>query len=102
MKRFTVIALALGFFGVIGLSQVQRVAASGEACARTKFETEMVKKACTDGGQKAAKDAMKAFLKEAKKVKAEITACDSCHTKLKDGFPLKPNGLELYKAAGGK
>jgi cytochrome c553 len=102
MKRFTVIALALGFFGVVGLSQAPQVDAGGEACARTKFETELVKKACADGGLKGAKDAMKVFLKAAKKASSEVTGCDSCHTKLKDGYPLKPNGLELFKAAGGK
>jgi hypothetical protein len=102
MKKFSLIALALGFIGVVGLSQAPQVVAGGEACTRTKFETELVKKACADGGMKGAKDAMKAFLKDAKKANAQVTGCDSCHTKLKDGYPLKPNGLELYKASGGK
>ena len=102
MKRFTVIALALGFFGIVGLTGSPSVDAAGAPCARTEFKTEMVKKACSDGGLKAAKDAMKAFLKDAKKANKDVTGCDSCHTKLKDGYPLKPNAMDLFKASGGK
>ena len=67
------------------------------ACVHTDFKTEMVKQACTKGGQKEAKDVMKTFMKE-KKVKS----CNQCHSKLAPKYELKPDALEQFQKLGGK
>lgn len=71
--------------------------AEGTACLHTDFKTELVKQACTKGGQKEAKDAMKAFMKEKK-----IKSCNQCHSKLAPKYELKPDALEQFQKAGGK
>ena len=71
-------------------------------CVRKSFKTQLIKDACSKGGQKAAKKTMKAFVKVAKKKNDKIENCSSCHSKLGGDFPLKENALELFKAAGGK
>lgn len=69
---------------------------AADKCQRSDFKTEMVKKACESGGQKAAKDAMKVWMK-AKKIKS----CNQCHTKLAPTYELKADGLEQFKKLGG-
>src|SRR4051812_28780459 len=71
--------------------------ADGTACVHTEFKTELVKQACTKGGQKEAKDAMKAFMKEKK-----IKSCNQCHAKLAPKYELKADGLDQFTKAGGK
>jgi hypothetical protein len=71
--------------------------ADGTACVHTDFKTEMVKQACEKGGQKEAKDAMKAFMKEKK-----IKSCNQCHAKLAPKYELKPDALDQFKKVGGK
>lgn len=71
--------------------------ADGTACFHTEFKTELVKQACTKGGQKEAKDAMKAFMKEKK-----IKSCNQCHAKLAPKYELKTDGLDQFTKAGGK
>ena len=66
-------------------------------CVHTSFKTELVKDACTKGGQKAAKDAMKIFMKEKK-----IKSCNLCHEKLAPDYPLKPDAYDQFKKLGGK
>ena len=69
----------------------------GDKCKRTAFKTALVKSACKKG-LKAAIGAMKSFVKKAKKATGEKVNCKSCHTGLKkDGYPLKADGLALYK-----
>jgi len=70
---------------------------AAEKCQRTDYKTEMVKAACEKGGQKAAKDAMKAWMKEKK-----LKSCNQCHTKLAPTYELKADGLEQFKKLGGK
>lgn len=70
---------------------------AADACHTKTFQTESIKKACTDGGQKAAKDVMKAFMKEKK-----LKSCNLCHKKLAPKYELKDDGLEQYKKLGGK
>lgn len=70
---------------------------AADACKHTDLKTEMVKSACTKGGQKAAKDAMKKFMKDAK-----IKSCNQCHSKLAPSYDLKADGLAQFKKAGGK
>jgi NAD-dependent SIR2 family protein deacetylase len=67
------------------------------ACVHTEFKTELVKQACTKGGQKEAKDAMKAFMKEKK-----IKSCNQCHAKLAPKYELKKDALDQFTKAGGK
>jgi hypothetical protein len=101
MARFGLFSLALSFAAVIGMATIAGPAdAADPACKRAKFETKLVKEACAKGGQKAAKDVMKTFLKEGKKKQSDL-ACDSCHTKLAPDYPLKPNALKLFKELGG-
>jgi hypothetical protein len=70
---------------------------AADACKHTEFKTEMVKDACTKGGQKEAKAVMKTFMKDKK-----IKSCNACHSKLAPNYELKADGLEQFKKAGGK
>jgi len=97
MKKLGLCALALG---IAGLMSLPAVAKDGD-CKRTAFKTELVRDACTKGGQKAAKDAMKAFLKEHKKDQAGLD-CTSCHSKLAPEYPLKADALKTFEKLGGK
>ncbi len=67
------------------------------ACVTKEFKTKLVKEACAKGGQKAAKDAMKAWNKEKK-----IKSCNQCHTKLAPKYELKKDGLDQFKKLGGE
>jgi hypothetical protein len=66
-------------------------------CVTKEFKTELAKNACAKGGQPAAKDAMKKFMK-----KAKIKSCNACHAKLAPNYELKKDALEQFKKAGGK
>jgi len=103
MAKLGIFASILTISAALGYASLQStsVDAAGE-CKRTTFQTAMVKDACAKGGQKAAKDAMKAFLKEAKTKNPKITGCPTCHSKVGGDFPLKKDGLEIFKAAGGE
>jgi hypothetical protein len=72
-------------------------AQTAPACVTKDFKTEMVKEACTKGGQKSAKEAMKAWNKEKK-----IKSCNQCHSKLAPNYELKKDGFDQYKKLGGK
>ena len=91
----TLVAAIVGSLALATVSPAPVDAA--DACQRTDYKTEMVRDACTKGGQKAAKDAMKAFMKE-KKVKS----CNQCHSKLAPTYELKKDGLEQFQKLGGK
>lgn len=66
-------------------------------CVAKEFKTELVKNACAKGGQKEAKDAMKAWNKDKK-----IKSCNQCHEKLAPKYELKADGLAQYQKLGGK
>jgi hypothetical protein len=96
----------LGFFvsvtavvAMLGYATVRSTstADAADACVRKEFKTEMVKEACAKGGQKAAKDAMKAFNKDKK-----IKSCNQCHSKLAPTYELKADGLKQFQDLGGK
>ncbi len=95
----TTLIIALGT--IVGALTFATVSASAEvastACVHTEFKTEMVKQACEKGGQKQAKDVMKAFMKEKK-----IKSCNQCHSKLAPKYELKNDALDQFKKAGGK
>ena len=99
MARFGLLTLAIAFAGIIGATSLSS-AGDAPPCKRTTFETKLVKDACAAGGQKAAKDAMKNFLKDAKKKKASLD-CKSCHKSLAPNYELKPDGLKTFKEVGG-
>lgn len=94
----SLVAAALATLTLVTLTPASVDAAA--ACKSTKFETKLVADACKAGGQKAAKDKMKAWMKTAKKQKADI-ACASCHSKVGGDYPLKKDGLKMYKDLGG-
>ena len=71
--------------------------AAAGPCKRTDFKTELVKQACAKGGQKEAKEAMKAFAKDNK-----IKSCNQCHAKLAPNSELKDDALAQFQKLGGK
>lgn len=89
LSSVVVIAVAISF--------ASTRADATDACRTTEFKTELVKNACKQGGQKAAKDVMKKWNKEKK-----IKSCNQCHTKLAPSYELKADGLAQYKKLGGK
>ena len=100
MLKLGLFASLLSIAGVLTLATYSASANDAPAaapCLHTSFKTELVKDACAKGGQKAAKDAMKIFMKEKK-----IKSCNQCHSKLAPKYDLKPDGLEQYQKAGGK
>jgi hypothetical protein len=102
MKKLGIVMLSFGFAGVLGVvtASSPQEALAAAACKRTEFKTEMVKAACTKGGQAEAKKAMKKFVADAKKKEAGLT-CQSCHSKLAPGYDLKADGFDKFKALGG-
>jgi hypothetical protein len=98
MSKLGLFATVTFIVGTLALATFSSPAsADGDACVRNDFKTELVKQACEKGGQKAAKDAMKAFMKEKK-----IKSCNQCHTKLAPKYDLKPDALEQFQKLGGK
>lgn len=91
-------ALSLvAFTGLLVALALPSETVANPSCKRTTFETTEVKEACQAGGQGAAKKAMKEFTKKYKS--AKIKECASCHSKMSGDYPLKPDGLTLYKDA---
>jgi hypothetical protein len=88
----TTIIVSLGFASLTS-TDAQAVT----PCVTRDFKTEIAKDACTKGGQPAAKDAMKKFMKDAK-----IKTCNACHSKLAPKYELKKDALDQFKKAGGK
>ena len=96
MAKFGIIASITTLLFGLGIASVS--SADGVTpCVTKEFKTELAKEACAKGGQPEAKAAMKKFMK-----KAKIKSCNACHTKLAPKYPLKPDGLEQFKKAGGK
>lgn len=86
------IVATLGF-ATFSSSEAQAVT----PCVTKDFKTQAVKDACAKGGQPAAKDMMKKFMKDAK-----LKSCNACHSKLAPKYELKKDGLDQYKKLGGK
>jgi hypothetical protein len=76
-------------------------AGGGTPCRRKIFKTKLVGDACAEGGQAAAKAAMKKFTREAKKQESELD-CKSCHEKLAPSYSLKDDALEHFERLGGE
>jgi hypothetical protein len=94
LASFSLIAGALTFATITSMPAPVDAA---DACKTSAFKTELVKTACEKGGQKAAKDAMKAWNKEKK-----LKSCNQCHAKLAPNYELKADGVEQFKKLGGK
>src|SRR5262245_44276525 len=96
MAKLGLFASLATIVGAITFASLSSPAAE-DACQHKEFKTVMVKEACAKGGQKEAKEQMKAFAKTAK-----IKSCNQCHTKLAPSYELKADALEQFKKAGGK
>ncbi len=88
----TAVIAGLGFATLSSSS-----ASAADACQHKQFKTEMVRDACTKGGQAEAKKQMQAFNKDKK-----IKSCNQCHTKLAPNYELKDDAFEQYAKLGGK
>ncbi len=92
---FAFIATIVASLGIATLTPTEAQAVT--ACMTKEFKTELVKAACTKGGQPAAKEAMKKFMKDAK-----IKTCNVCHGKLAPNYEQKKDAFDQFKKAGGK
>ena len=98
MSKLGLLATITSIIGALTFATLTPSAeADGTACVHTDFKTELVKQACTKGGQSEAKTVMKAFMKEKK-----IKSCNECHEKLAPKYELKADGLEKFQKLGGK
>jgi mono/diheme cytochrome c family protein len=102
MVKLGFAALVAAFVATLA---VVTVTGSGSAeaaapCKAKKIETKFLADACKAGGQKGAKDAMKKAMKTWKK-KGATVSCASCHTQVGGAYPLKTDGLKMYKDLGG-
>jgi hypothetical protein len=98
MSKFGLFASALSIIGVLTVATFSASAEDAPApCVHKEFKTELVKQACTKGGQPEAKNVMKAFMKEKK-----IKSCNICHSKLAPKYDLKDDALDQFQKAGGK
>lgn len=101
MKKLGFVAMISAVFGImVAVSMTGDATAGGAGCKHAKLETTLVKEACKTGGQKAAKDAMKKWMKTAKKQQADLD-CGTCHAKLAPAYELKADGLKRFKDLGG-
>lgn len=95
-KLGLLLSLSLIIGGVTFGSMSSPSADTPAPCVTKEFKTKMVKEACAKGGQKAAKDAMKAWNKEKK-----IKSCNQCHKKLAPNYELKADGADQFAKLGG-
>lgn len=96
-KLGLLLSLSLIIGGVTFANLSSPTADTAPPCVTKDFKTELVKEACAKGGQKAAKEAMKAWNKEKK-----IKSCNKCHSKLAPKYELKKDGLQEFQKLGGK
>ena len=92
---FTILFSAGVFMGVADQARADDEKDDAQPCTAKKFEFPEVKKACAEGGRKAAKAMMKKLVKKAKDAGQDIN-CKSCHTDLKK-YDLKKNAVEDFK-----
>ena len=102
MKKLALLALAAATAGILSLTSLPQDAQAGDACVRKEFKTQLVKDACTKGGQAEAKKVMKKFLSTAKAKNPSVKDCKSCHTSLSPDYKLTADGLAMFTKAGGK
>ena len=99
------VVLAIAGEPAVRAEVAQPMADDPKPCVRKKFKTKLVANACKDG-QKAARNAMKKFVKSVKKAKkaagdAEFAlTCTDCHAELNPKFPLKKGAVDRFKELG--
>jgi len=91
---FATLAAIVGTLTFVSMSSSD---AGDKPCVHKDYKTEMVREACTKGGQKAAKKVMQDFNK-----KNKIKSCNQCHSKLAPKYDLKKDAYEQFKKLGGK
>src|SRR4051812_6600887 len=96
MAKFGIFASIATIVAALGFASLGQ-AGTPTPCATKDLKTDLIKQACAKGGQPAAKDAMKKFMKDAK-----IKSCNACHAKLAPRYELKPTALDQFHKAGGK
>lgn len=96
MAKFGLFGSLFVIVGLLTFANMSRPSAADSPCLTKAPKTQMVKQACAKGGQKAVKDAMKAFNKEKK-----IKSCNQCHTKLAPSYELKKDAYEQFQKLGG-
>lgn len=98
MAKFSILASITTILVTLGIAKLSaNDALAVNPCVTKEFKTELARDACAKGGQPAAKDAMKAFMKEAK-----LKSCNACHSKLAPNYELKADALDQFKKLGGK
>ena len=98
MRKLTFFASIATIVASLGLATLTSSDAQAVTpCVTKEFKTKLAADACAKGGQPAAKDAMKKFMKDAK-----IKSCNQCHTKLAPKYELKADGLDQFKKLGGE
>lgn len=97
MAKIAILASILTIVGSLGIASMSGEAQAVTACVTKEFKTTLLKDACAKGGQPAAKEAMKKFMKEAK-----LKSCNACHQKLAPKYELKKDGFDQFKKLGGK
>ena len=102
MAKLGIFASITAIVAAIGFATFTPSSASADdpaPCQRKDkdFKTDLVKNACTKGGQAEAKKVMKAFNADKK-----IKSCNQCHTKLAPTYELKADGLKQFTDLGGK
>jgi ABC-type sugar transport system substrate-binding protein len=96
LRLAALLAFVAGFIFVVRGS-IDSVNAADKPCLTKKFATPQVKKACTDGGQKAAKKLMKDVVKKARKADDDkVSGCLDCHDDLKT-FKRSKDAVKLLK-----
>ncbi len=66
-------------------------------CVRQTFHTREILDACQAGGQPAAKQAMKDFMRD-----HQIASCNACHEKLAPSYDLKADAYDQWMRVGGR
>jgi NAD-dependent SIR2 family protein deacetylase len=97
MAKLGIFASIVTIIAALSFANMSTPSAADAPCVTKEIKTEMVKAACSKGGQKAAKEAMKAFNKEKK-----IKSCNQCHKKLAPNYELKEDAYKQFADLGGK
>jgi hypothetical protein len=94
MKRAIIAAVTVAFVTLIAIEAKTTAA----PCARERFQTALIKKACETGGQLGALDTMSGFVAKANELTGDGISCNTCHTRVGGDFPLEPDALAKFHA----
>ena len=96
MARLCILALAIASACNTTAADAQ-YPRDGVPCHRTVFQTELIRDACSNGGQLAAQLAMTRFAKQ-----HEVYSCLKCHATLGPNYNLRPEGPDTFARFGGR